>query len=288
MPAADERTELRADCARCAGLCCVATGFAASSDFAIDKPAGRACPNLRSDFGCGIHDHLRARGFAGCAAFDCFGAGQHVVQVRFGGRDWRQDKALAQQMFVAFDAIRLLNELLWYLAEARSLVAGGELRDEVEAADTETHRLVGTVTVAETDLAGHRVAVGALLDRISEQVRSGVRRRAPDRIRQDLIAANLRGADLTGVSLRGSRLIGADLRRANLRRSDLLGVDLRGADLRGAQLAESLFLTEPQLAAAVGDGRTTIPTFVRRPRHWPAQAATVTRRNASAGTDAGP
>jgi hypothetical protein len=29
--------------------------FAKSSDFAIDKPAGRACPNLQDDFRCGIH-----------------------------------------------------------------------------------------------------------------------------------------------------------------------------------------------------------------------------------------
>jgi hypothetical protein len=32
---------LTADCSRCAGLCCVATAFTASSDFAIDKPGGR-------------------------------------------------------------------------------------------------------------------------------------------------------------------------------------------------------------------------------------------------------
>ena len=43
--AADSRARLRADCARCAGLCCVAPAFAASADFAIDKPAGHACPH---------------------------------------------------------------------------------------------------------------------------------------------------------------------------------------------------------------------------------------------------
>jgi uncharacterized protein YjbI with pentapeptide repeats len=270
MQPADERSDLRADCARCAALCCVATGFVASTDFAIDKQAGRPCPNLRSDFGCGIHEHLRARGFAGCAAFDCFGAGQHVVQVSFDGRDWRQDAALAQPMFAAFAAMRQLNELQWYLVEARTLVAGGELQDEVDAADAETRRLIDAVTFGGLDLAGHRGRVGALLARISEQVRSGVRRREPDRIRQDLIGADLRAADLRGVSLRGSQLLGADLRRANLCRTDLLGADLRGADLRGAQLSETLFLTQPQLSAAVGDRSTTVPAFLSRPRHWQA------------------
>ena len=45
-----------------------------------DKPAGRSCPNLGADFGCGIHDSLRERSFPGCAVFDCFGAGQQVIQ----------------------------------------------------------------------------------------------------------------------------------------------------------------------------------------------------------------
>ena len=77
---ADARADLRADCGRCAGLCCVAPAFVASADFAIDKPAGRPCPKLSSDFSCSIHDSLREHGFPGCAVFDCFGAGQQVVQ----------------------------------------------------------------------------------------------------------------------------------------------------------------------------------------------------------------
>ena len=118
---ADPRRELRADCARCFGLCCVAPAFAASADFAIDKPAGRPCPNLGADFRCGIHHELRGRGFAGCAVFDCFGAGQRIAQVTFGGRDWRRSPELAEPMFAAFAVLRQLHELLWYLAEALTL-----------------------------------------------------------------------------------------------------------------------------------------------------------------------
>jgi uncharacterized protein YjbI with pentapeptide repeats len=76
---------LRADCERCFGLCCVAPAFSASADFAIDKDAGCPCPNLQADFRCAIHDRLRQRGFAGCTVYDCFGAGQKVAQVTFGG-----------------------------------------------------------------------------------------------------------------------------------------------------------------------------------------------------------
>ena len=54
---------LRADCARCFALCCVAPAFAISVDFAINKRAGKACPNLQADFRCGIHTRLRQQGF---------------------------------------------------------------------------------------------------------------------------------------------------------------------------------------------------------------------------------
>ncbi|WP_068430936.1 pentapeptide repeat-containing protein [Piscicoccus intestinalis] len=73
--------------------------------------------------------------------------------------------------------------------------------------------------------------------------------------------------------LRGNLLIAADLRRARLTRTDLLGADLRDADVRGADLSQALFLTQPQLNAAVGDGRTRVPTHLRHPAHWAAGAA---------------
>ena len=98
---------LRADCTRCFALCCVAPAFTASAAFAITKDAGRPCPNLAQDFRCGIHTRLRERGFAGCTVYDCFGAGQQVSQVTFGGQDWRQAPQTAQQMFSVFPIIEV-------------------------------------------------------------------------------------------------------------------------------------------------------------------------------------
>ncbi len=54
---------LQADCANCFALCCVALPFAKSTDFAVNKPAGTPCKNLREDFRCGIHTRLRDQGF---------------------------------------------------------------------------------------------------------------------------------------------------------------------------------------------------------------------------------
>src|SRR5947209_16859727 len=135
------RLGLRADCERCFGLCCVAPAFSASADFAIDKDAGQACPNLQSDFRCGIHKSLRQQGFPGCAVYDCFGAGQKVAQVTFGGQDWRQAPRTAKRMFEVFSIMRQLHELLWYLTEALTLQAARPLHGEVGLALHATERL---------------------------------------------------------------------------------------------------------------------------------------------------
>jgi len=247
--------ELVADCSRCAGLCCVAPAFARSSDFAIDKPAGVACPNLRDDFRCGIHARLRESGFKGCTVFDCFGAGQHLTQGTYGGRDWRADPG----MLALLPVMRHLHELMWYLTEAIGLEAARRLRGKLETALAETERLsMGTpAELLAIDLDAHRGRVNPLLQRASELARAGQGRR-PDHRGANLVGRKLRGADLRGASLRGAQLIGADLREADLRRADFTGADLRGADLRGADLSGALFLTDSQIAAATIDASTTL------------------------------
>jgi uncharacterized protein YjbI with pentapeptide repeats len=261
---------LRADCGRCFGLCCVAPAFSASADFAIDKLAGHPCPHLRPDFRCGIHADLRPEGFRGCAVYDCFGAGQQVSQVTFGGRDWRQDPQAATQMFEVFAVMRQLHELLWYLTAALALqpaqAVHGKLRRALKATKAMTYGPADALL--ELDTERHRGEVNALLLRASELARAHVPGRKPDHRGADLAGADLRGADLAGASLRGARLIGADLRRADLSLADLTGADLRAADLRGTGLATSLFLTQSQLDAAEGDASTTLPPPLTRPVHW--------------------
>jgi uncharacterized protein YjbI with pentapeptide repeats len=279
------RERLRADCARCAGLCCVAPAFARSADFAIEKDAGRPCPNLGTDSRCDIHDRLRPSGFAGCAVYDCFGAGQQVVQVAFGGQHWRDSPDVAARMFAAFPVVRALHELLWYLNEALALAAARPLHAALARARDETERLAGgsADALAAVDVGAHRQQVNELLRRASERARAGARsRRAPD-LRgtelvgkdlrgADLVGRDLRGADLRGADLRGAVLLGADLRGADLRLADLTGADLRGADLRGATLTTALFVTQAQLDAAMGDDRTALPPSLTRPSHWPPPA----------------
>ena len=264
------QSSLRADCERCFGLCCAAPAFAASADFAISKPAGQACPHLRPDFRCDIHTDLRQRGFRGCAVYDCFGAGQHVSQVTFGGQDWRQAPHTAGQMFGVFAVMRQLHELLWYLGQALAYPAAGALHGELKLAAEATERMThdSAGTLLELDLPAHRSVANALLVRASELIRADLPGRKRDLAGADLIGARLGGASLRGANLRGAYLIGADLTGTDLRLADLTGADCRDADLSRADLSSSLFLVPAQLDAARGDASTKLPPSLTRPAHW--------------------
>jgi uncharacterized protein YjbI with pentapeptide repeats len=260
--------DLRADCSRCVGLCCVALPFARSADFALDKAAGEPCVHLRADSRCAIHADLRERGFRGCTVFDCAGAGQKVTQLTYGGRDWRDDAGLASEMFAVFAVVRRLQELLTYVFEALTLDAAAGLHAELRA----THRHLDALTRADAgtlrtlDVDAVHAPVAALLLRVSESVRGPG---GADHRGADLVGADLRDADLRGASLRGALLVAADLRGADLRLADLVGADLRDADLRAADLTGALFLTRSQVAAARGDATTALPAGLDRPAHWP-------------------
>ncbi|GAB2769019.1 pentapeptide repeat-containing protein [Terrabacter koreensis] len=253
---------LEADCSQCFGLCCVALPFARSADFPVDKAGGDPCRNLLADHRCGIHDRLLEGGWRGCVTFDCFGAGQQVSQVTFGGVSWREAPTTAPTMYAVLPVVRQLHEMLAHLLEA---VALGPDPDTAAALDGLVDE-VGAATAADADtllaidLVALRGRVGDLLRTVSATVRERHRRRDGIRGRSrkarrvgpgaDLVGADLRGLDLRATDLRGALLIAADLRGADLRWADLLGADLRDADLRGAVVDGALFVTRPQLAAA--------------------------------------
>lgn len=273
---------LSADCSSCFALCCVALPFSRSADFAADKPAGTPCTHLRDDLLCGIHDKLRDRGYAGCTVFDCFGAGQQVSQVTFGGRDWRGEPGTRADMFAVFGVMRQLHELLWYLTEAVALPAAGPIRGELRRAMTEIERLTGAsaAEVSEVDADALRGAVNPLLRRASELTRNPLPGGKTDHGGANLLGAALRGARLRGASFRGALLVGADLREADLRSADFTGADLRGAQLSGADLTGALFLTQAQLDAATGDGGTRVSPPLTVPGHWVGAGTSATSRAA--------
>jgi hypothetical protein len=237
--------ELRADCARCVGLCCVVPAFAASADFAIDKPAGHRCPNLAGDFRCRIHSRLREKGFRGCTVYDCFGAGQRVVQELFDGKP-------DPRMHQVFPVVRQVHEWLWYLSEARTIAEDAATESEIDR------------TIAELETVTEHPE--AHWPRVRDLLRKASGGKKP--MKKDLAGRNFADRDLRDTDLRGAMLIRSNLARADLRGADLIGADLRDAELHGADLSTSLFVTQPQLESARGDAATRIPSTLRRPEHW--------------------
>jgi hypothetical protein len=137
----------------------VAPAFTASTDFAIDKPAGRPCPQLRSDLRCDIHADLRGQGFAGCAVFDCFGAGQQVVEVTFAGRHWREG---AEHRRVDVRGVldhAAAEGAALVLVEALARLPSRALAEEVGRAEEENRRLVHASTPSSSSSTAQRTAL---------------------------------------------------------------------------------------------------------------------------------
>lgn len=263
---------LRADCGNCFGLCCVALPYAKSADFAFDKEGGTPCRNLQSNYLCGIHKNLRNKGFRGCSAYECFGAGQKVSKITYNGKDWRTNEDVSQEMFEVYPIMQQLHEMLWYLNEALMNDAAKSIYTELRLCFAETEELTykSPEFIKSIDVTKHRTKVNKLLTRTSELVRAQVTKKQQKNTRRgmDYIGAKLKEADLRGENLRGAFLIAADLRNADLRWSDVIGADFRDADISGANLTGSIFLTQAQVNAAKGNKHTKLPGTLTSPAHW--------------------
>jgi len=263
--------QLTADCEQCFGLCCVALPFAKSTDFPFDKDGGSPCRNLQSNYQCSIHSELRKKGFRGCTAYECFGAGQKVSQITYQGIDWRKDPIQAKEMFNVFPIMQQLHEMLWYLKDALNLEASKPLHNKLlDRFEETTHYTEQSPEfILNMDITQHRSKVNSLLLQTSELVREKyLTKKFKVRISRDLVGARLRGADLLGANLRGALLIATDLREADLRMTDLIGADFRDTDISGANLSGCIFLTQAQVNAAKGNSKTKLPSSLKIPAHW--------------------
>ncbi|WP_370037627.1 pentapeptide repeat-containing protein [Nocardioides sp.] len=208
---------LTADCSACTGLCCVLLPYRRDDGFGADKPGQVPCRNLLADDRCGIHADLVEKGWSGCATFECFGAGQHLTAVTYGGRSWREVEDLGE-MAAVLSAQRLLHEMLLHLEEVDR-----RSPDPAAAALAEqlwTLRDAGPLELLTADRAELHETCGELLGAASLRVRGPGR---PDHSRADLAGADLREADLHGAGLRGALLIGADLSGTDLGPADPAG-----------------------------------------------------------------
>jgi hypothetical protein len=120
-PDPQDLTALVADCAACAGLCCVAPGFDAGDDFAFDKRALAPCRHLGHDNLCRIHETLEEDGFKGCSRFDCKGAGPYVMTHIFPRARWRKDRELLENIAEAYRRMRAICDMIELMRVAQNL-----------------------------------------------------------------------------------------------------------------------------------------------------------------------
>nr|WP_319487313.1 pentapeptide repeat-containing protein [uncultured Caproiciproducens sp.] len=269
---------LKPHCEQCFGLCCVALYFSTQDGFPADKSAGTPCSNLDTDFRCMVHGKLEELGLKGCAAYECFGAGQQVSQVTFAGRDWRMEPSSADLMFEAFLIMRQLHEMCWYLNEALSFKLDLPVREEIREALHATERIAQYTpySLKKFDLSAHRTKIASLLKNASKLVRSEISRanRIPFHANKerksmtDYFGRDLRKKDIRCEDLRGACLIAANLEGTDLSGTDFMGADFRDANLREANLSKSIFLTQFQINAAKGNSNTMLPPLISRPQHW--------------------
>ncbi|MHC1685799.1 MAG: pentapeptide repeat-containing protein [Clostridiaceae bacterium] len=270
--------ELKADCEKCFGFCCVALYFSASEGFPENKDAGKPCINLQQDFRCKVHKNLKEKGLKGCMAYDCFGAGQMVAQNTYGGQDWRMVPKTAKQMYDVFLIMRQIYEMLWYLTESHRVQTDSSIKEKLNSLinDTKNITMVSADELIKVDLVPHRMKVNQLLSLTSESVRVKERnkKKQPLKFKKvfgrgfDLIGKDLRKIDLKGEDLRGAMLIAANLSGVDLTGADFIGSDMRDANLSGANLSQSIFLTQGQINSAKGDSKTKLPPSIMKPTHW--------------------
>lgn len=261
---------LKIDCKKCSGLCCTALYFSKTEGFPNDKPAGKPCTNLMSDFSCAVHKKLMQYNLKGCMAFDCLGAGQKVTGDIYGGDSWKKRPEEAEEIFKVFLAVWQLHQMVWYLAEAASIIPAEGLADDIDTLISEYKNMtaLSPEEILGTDIEGYRTRVNRILKKAGELTAQSIAPGKNADRRSDYMGRNFKKANLDGLDFSMSLMIAANLEGCSLYGTNFLGADMRDANIRNADLRESLFLTQAQVNAARGNEHTKLPDTLTMPKGW--------------------
>ena len=261
---------LTIDCEKCSGLCCVSLYFAKTEGFPENKVAGMPCKNLMSDFRCNIHSNLVGCNLKGCLAYDCFGAGQKVTQMIYGGGNWKTSPELAKEMFDVFLIVVQLQQMLGYLVEAATIIPAETLKGDIDALILENEQMTQLCPreILALDVEQYRSGVNQVLKKVSKLVAEVASGSSNNKKTIDYIGKNFKKANLAGKDLSMALLIAANLEGCNLYGTNFLGADLRDANIKNTDLSDSVFLTQMQVNAAIGNAKTKLPEGLTYPTTW--------------------
>lgn len=259
--------DLKVNCPKCSGLCCVALYCRKMDGFPANKEAGKPCKHLLSDFRCAIYPELITKKMRGCLAYDCFGAGQKTTQYYFPDSDWKVMPKQRDEIFRTFAVVFQLHQMLWYLIQAFSLASDEHLKSAIEVLILENEKMTHRPPqeILQLDIEHRRLKVNKVLKQLINMITRHTSQaiRNHDYSGQDFNRGNLDGRDLSMTLM-----IAANLEACSLKRTILLGADMRGANLKDTDLSESVFLTQMQINSAIGNSNTKIPVYLSRPNSW--------------------
>lgn len=259
------QNNLKIDCNRCSGLCCVALFCAKSDGFPENKESGIPCKYLNSNFQCDIHSKLIEMKMKGCIAYDCFGSGQKVTKDIFPTINWKTNKDKSKEIFETFLVVFQLHQMEWYLLESMALVKDKYLLDSIEKLISKIELVLKQPynKILNFDLNTFRFEVNPVLKSISKQFASNNRFNE-----KDLIGKNFRKANLDGHDFSMSLLIAANFEGCSLKNTNFLGADLRDTNFRNTDLSSCIFLTQIQINSSQGNSNTILPEHLTYPISW--------------------
>lgn len=264
--------ELKIDCSKCFGFCCVALYFSTMDGFPKNKVGGEPCINLNKDFTCKIHKDLNKKNLRGCINYDCFGAGQIVAQHIYKNLSWQDSPQQSQEMYDVFVIIKNLQEMIWYLYDSITFTDNKEMKNKIKymIKETENFANLSAKDILSINIEEHRTKVNSLLKQVrSDMVQKLYPKRKNDiSLGFDFIGKDLRNKNLIGGNLAGALLIGANLQNMNLSGAIIIGADMRDTDIRGCNLENTMYLTQSQVNSARGNSKTKLPVFIKRPFYW--------------------
>ncbi len=263
-------TKLSIDCSKCCGLCCVALYFSKTDGFPTDKVAGKPCVNLMSDFRCTIHSRLVECKMKGCLAYDCFGAGQIVTQSIYKGLDWKSKPEISEQMFKVFLIVWQLHQMLWYLAEALTLIDDEKIISDINLLIIENEKMtkLSPEDISNLDIDKYKVKVNQILKDVTKLICTSSNNVANNRKVFDFIGKNFKKQNLNGKDFSMALLIAANLEGCSLHGTNFLGADLRDVNVKNTDLSKSIFLTQGQINSAKGNKNTILPAYLSLPTSW--------------------
>ena len=261
--------ELKIDCSNCSGLCCTALFFSKLDGFPEDKIAGKPCVNLQKDFRCKIHDELIKRKMKGCIGYDCFGAGQKVTQAIYPNTNWLTESAKAKEIYEVFLVVFQLHQILYFLAEAKTIIAAKELWKDIDAFIAEGREISKSTPqeILSFDRNEYRKQVNECLKKVSNLIKISANHNK-DEHEENFIGKRYKGKNFDGKDFSMSLMIAASFEGCSFHGANFLGADTRDTNFSSADLSEAVFLTQGQVDSAKGNSDTKLPGRLCRPVSW--------------------